>query len=358
MTPPAARPGPPDSWDADAPQGPGQRVRALFRRVFGEGENILDWALPLFSLAGIRVRVHIFFLVFIAARLLWSIPRDELGPLHMALSMGLLFVLVLLHEFGHCLACRAVDGEADDIVMWPLGGLAMCDPPPTWRAHLITALGGPAVNVAIIPLTSLAFVFAGLPERIVFNPFRIGLYLGSPEFGSWALTALALTHALNIVLLGFNLLLPMLPLDGGRALEALLWRRMGRRAAAELALRVGFVMAAVVGVAALAGDQVMILGVALFAGLYCWIEWQQLRSVETLGDPSFGAGAWMALRDDESPPAQTPRERRLSRRLERERREQAEVDRILAKIASSGMKSLSRKEKAVLKRATKRKNTP
>jgi hypothetical protein len=35
-----------------------------------------------------------------------------------------LFGVVLLHEFGHAFACRQTGGEADTIVLWPLGGIA------------------------------------------------------------------------------------------------------------------------------------------------------------------------------------------------------------------------------------------
>jgi len=41
-----------------------------------------------------------------------------------------LFLIVLLHEFGHSLACRQVGGRANQIVLWPLGGVAYVDPPP------------------------------------------------------------------------------------------------------------------------------------------------------------------------------------------------------------------------------------
>ena len=34
-------------------------------------------------------------------------------------------MLVLVHELGHCFACRRVGGEADDVLMWMLGGLAL-----------------------------------------------------------------------------------------------------------------------------------------------------------------------------------------------------------------------------------------
>jgi hypothetical protein len=40
-----------------------------------------------------------------------------------------LFGIVLLHEFGHALACRQVGGTAEEIVLWPLGGVAYVAPP-------------------------------------------------------------------------------------------------------------------------------------------------------------------------------------------------------------------------------------
>ncbi|RMD64282.1 MAG: hypothetical protein D6824_04195 [Planctomycetota bacterium] len=351
MTPPAARPGPPDSWD-EADEQPRSWARIAFRRIFGDGENLLDWAAPMGSIAGVRVRIHLFFLVFIVARMLWSISRDSFGPGYMALSLAILVALVVAHELGHCVVCRAVGGEAEEVVLWPLGGLAPCDAPPLWRAQLLTALAGPALHVAILPLTSAALAAIGAP--VLFNPLRVGLYLAQPRFDAWWTIALGWTHVLNALLLLFNLL-PMLPLDGGRALEALLWRSAGRRGAAERTLQIGFLLAGVLGVGALASDHGMILGVAVFCALYCWIEWQRLRAVETLADPAFARAAWLSLSEDDSPPVETPSERRERLRQEREARQQQEVDRILAKIAKHGMRSLTRAERRTLRAATKRK---
>ena len=48
----------------------------------------------------------------------------------------LLFGIILLHEFGHCFGARYVDGDAKEILIWPLGGLAYVDVPHTPRAQL------------------------------------------------------------------------------------------------------------------------------------------------------------------------------------------------------------------------------
>src|SRR3984885_182136 len=63
-----------------------------------------------------------------------------------------LFAIVLLHEFGHALACRSVGGTADNIMLWPLGGVAYVNPPQRPGATLWSIAAGPLVNVALLPI--------------------------------------------------------------------------------------------------------------------------------------------------------------------------------------------------------------
>jgi Zn-dependent protease len=76
--------------------------------------------------------------------------------------MGLLFVSVLLHELGHCFGARAVDGDANDVLLWPLGGLAFAEVPHTPRAHFITTAAGPAVNLLLCSIVCLALAVSTL----------------------------------------------------------------------------------------------------------------------------------------------------------------------------------------------------
>src|SRR6266487_463494 len=80
-----------------------------------------------------------------------------------------LFVIVLLHEFGHSLACRSVGGQANQIVLWPLGGVAYVSPPPRPGAMLWSIAAGPLVNVVLLPVLTLLLIlsrFAGWPESL------------------------------------------------------------------------------------------------------------------------------------------------------------------------------------------------
>ncbi|MCH7765652.1 MAG: M50 family metallopeptidase [Acidobacteria bacterium] len=60
------------------------------------------------------------------------------------MTAAILFVVVLVHEFGHCFGARYTGGEADEILIWPLGGLAYASPPHNAKAHMITTVAGPA----------------------------------------------------------------------------------------------------------------------------------------------------------------------------------------------------------------------
>src|SRR5271169_5302916 len=72
-----------------------------------------------------------------------------------------LFVIVLIHEYGHALACRQVGGRANQIVLWPLGGVAYVDPPPRPGATLWSIAAGPLVNVALFPILFMLLMVSG-----------------------------------------------------------------------------------------------------------------------------------------------------------------------------------------------------
>jgi len=330
-------------------EGAGERLRRLFRRIFGDAENPLSWAIPIGDVAGIAVKLHLLFLVYVVGQMLWSIKGGAAGLSFTALAMGALFALVLLHEFGHCFACRFVKGEANEIILWPLGGLAMCAPPDTWRANLVTAVGGPLVNVAIFPITSAALALAGYPGMILFNPFDPLVSVGM--FGDYGTIALWWLHYVNLLLLGFNVLLPMYPMDGGRILHAILWRSRGKRWASDVTTIVGYVAAGVVGVFGIVTNETLLLAIAAFGALICYRERQMMRFEDEIA--YGGIGETYDLRPDlaEAPESESP-SKRQQRQREREEAEQREVDRILDKIARLGMDSLSRGERKTLRRAT------
>ncbi|MBX3367115.1 MAG: site-2 protease family protein [Phycisphaeraceae bacterium] len=335
--------------DRDYQRGGSGRGNWL-RRVFGDGENPFSWAVPLFTAFQIRVKVHVLFILLIVMKLIWSASSVTMGVGHMLMGMGLLFVLVLLHEFGHCFACRWVQGEADEILMWPLGGLASCNPPRHWRAHLVTAVGGPLVNVVLLPvLGGMLLAFGQGWGSVVFNPFQPRVPLGILD--SWGMVALWWAYYTNLILLAFNVLCPVFPLDGGRILQSLLWARMGYERSMDIATRIGLVGAAVLFVLGMVGGQTTLMAIALFGGMTCWVERKRMAFM------ADGGGYAMAgIRSEASRREQAAFDRaakkQAAQREERARLQQ-EIDRILGKISREGMASLTKKERQTLERASK-----
>lgn len=323
----------------DFDQG-GSRLGRLARRLFPDPANPLSWAIPLYRVFGIRVRIHLLFVVYIAAKLIGASLSGSAG--WVALVMGMLFVLVLVHEYGHCFACRRVGGEADDILLWPLGGLASCQPPKRWRAELMTTLGGPAVNAALLPVFVVSlFGVTRSWEAVFFNPLTpaVGLQAASPHglLGQ----ALWAGHYVNALLLAFNMLVPMYPMDAGRTLQALLWRSVGYARAMRITVHVGIVAACVLGVLGIVANEMILLAIAILGGATCAMERHRL-----MHDPAVLFDV-----DEDEPTGPT----RAELRQEAREREQAEaVERILDKIQREGMESLSRKERAVLEQETRR----
>src|SRR5512147_1552311 len=108
-------------------------------------------AIRLFRFSGIDVFLHwSWFLVAmfeINAR-----HRSYSTPVWNVLEYLGLFLIVMLHELGHALACRQVGGVANQIVLWPLGGVAYVDPPARPGATLWSIAAGPLVNLALLPV--------------------------------------------------------------------------------------------------------------------------------------------------------------------------------------------------------------
>ncbi len=324
----------------------------------------MTWGVPLYRAWGIEVRLHLFFLIWIIAELISSIPARNIGFPYTALGIASLFAIVLLHEYGHCFWCRKVGGEADRIMLWPLGGLAHCRPPHNWRAELITVLGGPAVHLMLWPVFAAAlWAIVGTSQistALWFNPLAPGETLAllrtRQNEHSYLLVWVWWLHYVNMIMFVFNMCVPMYPMDAGRTLQCILWRRMGYERSRLIAVRVGLVTAMVVAAVAIVGQgHLTLLMIALFGGLTCWAELRQMRFEHSGGVAGydFSRGyAGMPEEAEEDEPRQPSRAE--VRRAKKAAEAQAEMDRILDKIRVQGMGALTAGEKKFLTAETER----
>jgi Zn-dependent protease len=214
----------------------------------------------LFRFAGIEVFLHFSWFLVAAIYISGYIRRYE-SPVWGVLEYISVFAIVLIHEFGHALACRQVGGIADRIVLWPLGGIAFVNPPRRPGAYLWSIAAGPLVNVILLPV--LAFVSmiaqASLPGSDVAVFFRD-------------------LNFINAVLLGFNLL-PIFPLDGGQIVRGLLWFPFGEIRSLQISSVIGLIGGAILGIVGLMAGSVWWAVLAFFLLSRAWYGWQQAKAM-------------------------------------------------------------------------------
>lgn len=212
----------------------------------------------LFRVAGIEVFLHWSWVIIAVFEI--NNRREHYSSLAWnAAEYVALFGVVLLHEFGHSLACRQVGGQANRIILWPLGGLAIVAPPQRPGATLWAIAAGPLVNLILLPL---ALLFAVASQWLGWSD-------AMPDGHRFLWTLVYI----NFGLLIFNLL-PIYPLDGGQILRALLWFLVGRVRSLKYATAIGFVGAAGLMAFALVLGSLWMGVLAFFMLLTCWRSWK------------------------------------------------------------------------------------
>jgi len=191
----------------------------------------------------------------VAAYLGWNPDRLDL----VGVWMLCMFFSILIHELGHALTAEAF-GYETDITLWHFGGFARFNPGfhfPPYQSFLIT-LAGPFAGFALAALTFLVWLgleFQGMADN---------------EFVSTAIMDLLY---INIFWGLFNLL-PVIPLDGGRLLEATLGL-CGVRAATDWALKVSLVVGALTAYGCF---QIGLAGMGILLALMALESFQHLQA--------------------------------------------------------------------------------
>lgn len=228
----------------------------------GAGQGGFSGAIKLFRFSGIQVYLHWSWAV-VAMIVIQSRGDQYDSRIWNAIEYVSLFAIVLMHEFGHALACRSVGGRAERILLWPFGGVAYVDPPRRPGAVLWSIAAGPLVNVALIPVTIGAV---------------IGVEMFMPSASKDLRTYLEMVATINIVLLVFNML-PIYPLDGGQIFQSILWYFVGFAKSLTVASIMGLIGAAgVVVAAAVIGNMWLVL----LAILGISQSWRGLRHARLL----------------------------------------------------------------------------
>lgn len=313
--------------------------------------NPLHWSFPIGTWFLARVRVSVFLPVLLLV--FWTHYGLGLG---IAL-FGVLFLSVFLHEMGHVVACRMSDGEADQIVLWPLGGLVSCSPGPSSSAHILTIMGGPVVNLLLCAITLPAVLWSGqLAESL--NPIKLPLVDLSNSLGQ---AMLLLIFSINWLLFLINLI-PVIPLDGGKVLQLILSRRFDETVVHMVLLNVSFWIG---GLGMVIGLCSSIAWVVFFSALLLMLnllEFATTTRQETFDESTFGYDFSQGYTSLERSSSQLSEKKsgfiqrwRKKRKIQKEIREreknrdvEKQLDLLLHKVHEFGLEALTPKERQQL----------
>jgi Zn-dependent protease len=319
----------------------------------GTGNSLL-WLLtgsfPLFTAFRIRVRIHAFMVIFMLLTILFGRMQGyELSD--RLISMGALFGIILLHEFGHCFAARSVGGSAEEIIMTPLGGLAMAHAPRNPWGTFVTVAGGPLVNVLICAICAgILYSMGGI--RAPHNPLHLlpPFFLGGAAIWVWWI------YVTSYAILMFNLL-PIFPLDGGQLMQSILWPRMGYYRSMLFSCNAGLIGSIILGIMGLVNNNMLLIFIAISCALACYQMRMSLRETDPQDVDEYQNLSY-SLRSTEEAPKRRKLSRRSIKRAQKraaaEQAEQARIDEILDKVSAHGMQSLTWFEKRTLRKATER----
>ena len=346
----------------------------------------ITWSITFIHWRGLRVRLHMFFLLFAVFTLFlgWkaSLQLETRDGLQIAAgSLLILLISTLVHEFAHYYAALRLGGDVEEIVLGPFGGMVSMHPPLDPRNECLMHLAGPATNLFFALLAGgLIAAMTGELTLGILHPLRPTGLVGATT----TITALNLTCWINWVLFLVNLL-PVFPFDGGRAMRAALFifkpDTSPRRAAITIAImaKISALALSILALGMLVWGQAgnsgpvptwfALLLLAIF--LYFSAKQEEVRAEDDdIGDDVFGydfSQGYTSLersgsQDDDETDSVGPvrrwleqrRESQSERQREIEAQEELKVDEILGRLHREGMESLSDEDRSLLKRVSDR----
>ncbi len=235
-------------------------------------QQVLGGSFRIGRVWGVEVKLHFLFVLLAAFFLLTA--HDTAAA---ALSMGVLFGSVFLHELGHCFGARAVGGEAHEIVLWPLGGFTRMRIPRTAKGEFVSTAAGPAVNFGLFGLGVIGIVAIGTSLPLE-QTLELALGARGAELHEVFLYQVA---GINLILFLFNVI-PAYPMDGGRLLRSMLWPVLGWRTATLIASATAVVFGVGFGLLGILGRDLFFVLIAAFVVMLSVKEFQRAYAFRPL----------------------------------------------------------------------------
>lgn len=253
-------------------------------------------------IAGVPVTLHYSFFILLIFYFFDAFLSYRTNyPMYMVFVLVLygpvLFLTILVHEFGHALTTKKLGGSVGGIVLWPLGGFALCGPTDGLSGDLKVALAGPMTHVPMGFIWWAIYVGVTGGENGLWPSWTVYLDVLSDGAAGFFQMLSAQAVWLNIYLLGFNLFLPAYPLDGGRIYAAsliLLFKMKSQTAAKVTSITAMLIASCMVGYSIVtflyrtAGSGLLLGLVGVFVFFQSYELWTAAKRNELSDHPIFG----------------------------------------------------------------------
>ncbi|MFN0207045.1 MAG: site-2 protease family protein [Planctomycetota bacterium] len=229
----------------------------------------MKWNWRLGKWFGIQVHLHVTFIVFFGALILWGMLTGQPAQLGQVLTIsGGVFLLAILHEGAHAFVASRFGIKTLDMILLPFAGASRLErrPATPFQAFCI-ALAGPIINLLIGSVLFIILSFQGgepvrlagqvIVDWLVWLAYPIGD--GKPTPGGAGVELMELS-----LLFGLINLLPAYPLDGGPALRAFLSAVMPAQRATRVAARTASFIAWAIVIIGLLTNNYLIAALGFF----------------------------------------------------------------------------------------------
>jgi len=320
-------------------------------------ERIMNWSFRIFTLFGIPIRMHWTLPLFMIGEIVSSMNVHGGAALkYTAGAMVLLWVQVLTHELGHCWGAWRVGEHAEQILLWPLGGLAYVGHTEDPRRDWIITIAGPAVTVLWGFISAGALLAMGYALSWgALNPFGSWWPEGAVDYVP---VMIAINLKMSVVLAAFNLLVPAFPLDGCRLMMAWLTLRLGPGPAMRVTGVMGVVSGIVIAILGFGVSSFLTVLMGIWVAIQSATLYGQAAQATEYGESTYSGRGYVIKPDRKEgfwqKRRRLKRERMLARRDAEEAALRAKVDELLDKVNRGGMGSLTPAERKTLEEASAR----
>jgi len=211
-------------------------------------------------ISGIQIELHSTFVLFIMLFIFALAIFDPMNLLSSVTLIVFLFTSVFFHELTHSMVSITKGIKVKKIILLPIGGMALTENfPEEPKDEFLISIAGPLFNFAVVlVLVLLIALFNFIPFPTQEQIFSKGINFSLMNYPVFALMYV------NFMLGTFNLLVPALPLDGGRVWRSLLAMKFGKSKATKFVSKISEIIALILFIVGIFWGGILLAVIAVF----------------------------------------------------------------------------------------------